>query len=75
MIFRHQFRVYEVEPAGPALLEITLLSCPESEQEKQRNDRVSTAQCMGKVRIFVDAKLRDKFEPGTNFTLEMGWLG
>jgi hypothetical protein len=68
-LFRHDYRVFEVQQTTGAQFEVTLISNPEAASDRRRPDRISTGTCMGSVRLVVDMAHMDTFAKGKHFTV------
>lgn len=69
--FRHNFRVFETHPTTGAQIEVILVSMIEPGSDRRRKDRVTTGQCMGKIRLVADMSFIDTFAVGKQFSVEI----
>lgn len=68
--FRHNYRVFEVNQTMSSVqFEVILISLPESDRERRQKNRVTTGQCMGRLRIIVDLSQVDQFPVGKRFAV------
>jgi hypothetical protein len=68
--YRHNYRVFEVSQTMSSVqFEVILLSTQESLRERRQQERVTTGQCMGKIRLVVDLAHIDQFPVGRRFAV------
>jgi hypothetical protein len=66
--FRHSFRVFEVaQTMSKVQFEVVLITIPDGRADRHRQDRISTGQPMGRLRLIVDLAQVDHFPIGKKF--------
>jgi hypothetical protein len=68
--FRHNFRVFEVaQTMSKVQFEVVLVTIPDVGTDRRRQDRISTGQPMGRLRLIVDLAQVDHFPVGKKFAV------
>jgi hypothetical protein len=67
--YSHNFRVFEVEPVSRVQVEVLLISNPDSPEDRERDDRLTSGVCVGSLRLLVDRNQMDAFAIGANFSI------
>lgn len=67
--FRHEYRVFEASKLPSNQYEVILISNPEPTSDRRRVDRVTTASCIGNLRLIVDWAHMETFSVGKTFAL------
>lgn len=69
--YRHNYRVFETTLLPSNQFEVILITNPDPPSDRRRPDRVTTAACIGNLRLIVDWAHMDTFAVGKNFTLTL----